>query len=91
MAGTLDNKIFDFFTPINFSDELIDFKFGSDCLIVLSKKGEVYKLGKTLLANSSSSENFQKIVEFDSPVKQIFSGMTCFFAVTDTGMCYGWG
>lgn len=41
--------------------------------------------------NSTSSETFQKISDFDSPIKQIFSGLTCFFAVSDTGTCYGWG
>lgn len=50
----------------------------------------MFKLGKASM-NSTSSETFQKISDFDSPIKQIFSGLTCFFAVSDTGTCYGWG
>lgn len=64
MAGTLDNKIFEYFTPLCFHDEVVDFKFGSDCLIVLSRKGEVYKLGKTIVTSNSVAEGFIKITVF---------------------------
>jgi alpha-tubulin suppressor-like RCC1 family protein len=67
---------------LNFHEEIVDFKFGSDALIVLTRRGEVYKLGKNLLSSSNTSENFQKITEFEGPIKQIFSGTTCFFAIS---------
>ena len=36
-------------------------------------------------------ETFAKIAEVEAPIKNIFSGMNCFFALNDLGACYGWG
>ena len=76
--------------PLSFHEEIIDFKIGADCIIILSKKGDIYKLGK-VVSSSGPCETFAKIAVVEAPIKNIFSGMNCFFALNDLGACYGWG
>ena len=71
------------FTSVSISDEVIDLKLGEKSAIFLTRKGELYQIGVLYRENGEEwvTENPRKLEKMIN-IKQIFSGMSCFFAIS---------
>ena len=91
IVGTIGEKVFESFTSLNCGDDVVELKICEKNAIILTRKGEIYQIGEYYRDGERCFADTPKKLEKFSSIKQIWSGTSTFFALSESKGLYGWG